>query len=143
MKSINEKTVAVEAIASALAALKPDEVLPYSQLDNLMLNDRNLLYRAWRIVEKSHGYIFSCVRGEGVKRLSKHVVIIDAAVVKTNKLLDATESRVVNAIIKDGGSMDRREKAELNSRIAGLNAIQLAARIARGQGCEIKTGKLK
>jgi hypothetical protein len=128
-----EKAAAVEAIASALARLQPGEVVAYAQLHNLMLGDRNLLYRARRQVEESHGYIFGAVRGVGIKRLSNRVVIVDALMTTTKRAMDRTEKRVVGALLKDGSTMSRQEKAELNSSVAHINAIQLAVKLARGR----------
>ena len=131
-KSANpEKAAAVEAIASTLARLQPGEVLLYTQIHNAMLGDRNLMYRARREVEKSHGYVFAAVRGEGIKRLNQRSVIVDAALSSSRRLWDRTEDRVVNALLKDGDSMTRQEKAELNSRVAHVNAIQLAIKLAK------------
>jgi len=131
-KANSEKAAIVEAIASTLSRLQPDEVLPYAQIHNMIEGDRNILYRARRLVEQTHGYIFGAVRGEGIKRLSKRTVIVDAAFSSSKRLWDRTKTRVVNAIIKDGKSMTRTEKAELNSSVAQVNAIQHAIRLAKG-----------
>lgn len=131
MKSGLEKQAAVEAIASALTRLEPGEILPYAQIANVMMNDRNILARAKKQVEESHGYIFGTVYKEGVKRLSARKMIIDAAFASTQRLMNRTEKRTVSALIHDK-SMTRQEKVELNSGIASINAIQLAVKIAKG-----------
>jgi hypothetical protein len=132
IKASDENTAIVEALASTLAGLKLDEVIPYEQIQNLIQGKRSLLYRARRKVEDEHGYIFGSVRSQGIKRLSKRTVVVDAALATSKRLWDRTEKRVVNALVKDGGSMSRIEKAELNSSVAHVNAVQLAIKLAKG-----------
>jgi hypothetical protein len=126
-----EKVAAVEAIASALRRLQPDEVLPYDQINNAMLGDRNLLYRARREVERSHGYAFGTVRNEGIKRLSRRIVIVDAAITKIGRVADRTEDHVASMLLNDA-SISREEKAQLNSSVAHINAVQWAIKLAKG-----------
>ena len=127
-----ERAAAVDAIASALVRLQPGETIQYAQLHNMTMGDRNLLYRARRKVEKSHGYIFEAVHGIGIKRLDRIKVIIDATNSKVARMYDNLEDRATNTLIKDGGRMSREEKVEIQAGIAQVNAIQLAIKIARG-----------
>jgi hypothetical protein len=127
-----EKSEAVDAIAAALVRLQPGETLMYAQIHNMMMGDRNLLARARKQAERSHGYIFESVRGIGVKRLSKVKVIVDEAMTKAARVIDRAEDRTVNAMIRDGSRMTREEKVELNSGIAQINAVQLAIKLAKG-----------
>lgn len=137
-RTISERSAAVEAIAESLITLQPDEVLPYERLNNLMLNDRSLLYRARRKVEKEHGYVFGCVRGEGIKRLSTLTTVNQAVLTKASRAFERNVNQNVDFLTKSGQSIPQQERIEMNKHVANLNAIQASIRISKGDYGEIE-----
>jgi hypothetical protein len=128
--STPEQEAIVVAIAAALERLEPGDVLPYSNIDNLMKGNRNLLYRARDRVIKKTGAIFGTIYKVGIKRLEREN--IDTVSVKKRASIVRGVVRVkgnlIVALQLDGTNISRQDKLKINSELAKLGLIEVTSK---------------
>jgi len=130
-RSVSEMSVDAQILVRRLQRCKEEEFVSYEELSEMIKRNvqtsqaRHLLTTAMRVLTREQGFVFSCVHGKGIKRLSNGVIAPTVGSSLTGRIRNATSRAGQKLKAVDYSALNQQEQVQYNTTLSIVGSIAL------------------